>query len=182
MGDFSMGTSEVIAGLALTASIISLLISWRSAHRSTKITTYRSATDLTLDIDHQFVEHPELRPYFYQGREPSDVDATLSARVDAMAELMLDCFECIWDIRKTYSAADRISWGHYILDMLGTSPAMQRMFAERRPQDWYPALDDLHRVADEGRLRPRWTRPWASRGGTATEAPSEPLPVASTEP
>jgi hypothetical protein len=65
---------------------------------------------------------------------------------------MLDCFECIWDIRATYSAVDRGSWGHYVLDMLETAPAMNQMFDERLKQDWYPALEDLMKAKESGRL------------------------------
>jgi hypothetical protein len=162
--DLRFGSPEVIAALALIASVISLFVSWRTARHSAKITTYRSATDLTLDIDRIFVEHPGLRKYFYEAVDTNAESAEVHSRVNAIAELMLDCFECIWDIRATYSAVDRGSWGHYVLDMLETAPAMKRMFEHRMQQDWYPALEDLKKAEKHGRLETgsvravRWAR------------------------
>ncbi|QAY70747.1 hypothetical protein [Xylanimonas protaetiae] len=168
LGGLTFGSAEVIATLALVASVASLFISWRSQHHSAKITTYRSATDLTLDIDHQFLEHPELRRYFYKSAEPAEGDVS---SVEAMSELMLDCFECIWDLRKTYSPSDRRSWGRYILDMLDTSPAMKEMCEERLDDGWYPALYRLHQAKEKHQFEPRkvrlrsWVRRWRATVG-----------------
>lgn len=165
MGQLSVGSSEVIATLALLASVISLIVSWRTGYHSTKITTYRSATDLTLDIDRIFVEHPTLRKYFYDGADVDDADEKTRPLVEAIAELMLDCFECIWDIRATYKAVDRGSWGRYVLSMLSTSPVMREMLKERAGQDWYPALADLKKASENGSIEARTIRAlrWARR-------------------
>jgi len=176
MGIFNLGSAEIISALALVASVVSLLVSWRIGRHSTRITTYRSATDLTLDIDKLFVEHPAIRKYFYNGEDVVNEQEETRARVESIAELMLDCFECIWDIRATYSAVDRGAWGHYILDMLCTSPAMNRMFEDRRSQDWYPALEDLKRAERRGRLEAQTVRSvrWMRRLWRAASPPSQP--------
>jgi len=165
MDELRFGSSEVIAALALAASVISLLVSWRAGHHNSRITTYRSATDLTLDIDHIFVQHPTLRKYFYGSEEVDGENEETQAQVHAIAELMLDCFECIWDIRASYAAVDRGSWGQYVLDMLSTSPVMCQMFESRTHQDWYPALADLKQAESKGRLKARTIRMvrWARR-------------------
>lgn len=156
--NLNFGSSELIATLALVASVVSLLIAWRTGRHSTKITTYRSATDLTLDIDHIFVEHPTFRKFFYESVDVTNEPDNTRAQVDSIAELMLDCFECIWDIRATYSPVDRGSWGQYVLDMMDTSPVMKHMFEHRIGQDWYPALEDLKRANERGRLEARTIR------------------------
>jgi hypothetical protein len=153
MGQLSFSFSQVIAGAALVASVVSLVMSWRAGHRAAKITTYRSATDLTIDIDHVFVEHPELRKYFYDGEDLSHASEETRAEAEAIAELMLDCFECIWDLRKNYSKEDRFSWGRYILDMLSESPVMEGMYTRRKAQDWYPALEELEKEDKDGSLQ-----------------------------
>lgn len=163
MNQLSFGTSEVIATLALVASVISLLVSWRTGHHTAKITTYRSATDLTLDIDHVFVQHPALRQYFYANKDVTDADEDTQPLVEAVAELVLDCCECIWDIRATYSSVDRGSWGQYVLNMLSTSPVMRDMIKVRK--GWYPALDDLKKAERRGSVKARTVRAarWARR-------------------
>jgi hypothetical protein len=185
MDDLRFGSTELIASLALVASVISLLVSWRIGRHSTRITTYRSATDLTLDIDHIFVDHPDLRQYFYDNVDVVDECIKVRERVDAIAELMLDCYECIWDIRATYSPVDRGSWGQYILDMLRTSPAMKRMFDDRMDQDWYPALLDLKRAEKLGRLEASSVRAvrWARRMWQVSTPPQgEPQSSAKDQP
>jgi hypothetical protein len=153
MGQLGLGSSDMIAGLALVASLISLIASWRTAHQAARITTYTGATDLVLDIDHVFVEHPELRKYFYDGEDLSHATEDNRAKVEAIAELMLDCFEGIWDMKATYTPVDRDSWGQYILDMMSTSPVMDAMYEERAKEAWYPSLDGLKREREEGSLR-----------------------------
>ncbi|MDM7832500.1 GNAT family N-acetyltransferase [Cellulomonas edaphi] len=153
MGDLDLGPSQYIAALALVASAVSLVLSWRAGRRTARITTYRSATDLVLDIDRIFISNPQLRPYFYDGVDVDD-QADDSNQIAAVAEFMLDCYECIWDIRGTFSPEDRRSWGCFVLDMLDASPSLTRMYGERSVQDWYPALDNLMAAERSGQLRP----------------------------
>ena len=178
MANFTFGSTEAIAALALLASVTSLVLSWRNAHHTARITTYRSATDLTLDIDHVFVEKPELRKYFYDGVDPAGETDDRKAQVEALAELMLDCFECIWDIRRTYSRVDRGSWGRFVLDMLGTSPVLSRLYGERSGQDWYPALDELMWAEANGKIDARTIQAvrWVRRlwGASTPEPAPEP--------
>ncbi|GCE77886.1 hypothetical protein [Cellulomonas biazotea] len=180
MTNFTFGSTETIAALALLASVTSLVLSWRNAHHTARITTYRSATDLTLDIDHVFVEKPELRQYFYGGVDAAGESADRQAQVEALAELMLDCFECIWDIRRTYSRVDRGSWGRFVLDMLGTSPVLSRMYGERSGQDWYPALDELMWAEANGKVDARTIQAvrWLRRLWGASTPDPAPEPAA----
>jgi len=149
-----LGPSQYISAAALLASAVSVLLAWRLGRRSARITTYRSATDLSLDIDKIFIAYPTLRPYFYDGLDDEDASDETRNQVAAVAEFMLDCFECIWDIRGTFSADDRRSWGYFVLDMLDASPVLKRTYVERSGQDWYPALDNLVDAEANGRLGP----------------------------
>lgn len=143
-----MDTSNFVAVAALLISAASALYAYRQGRRTLKVTTYHGATDLTLQLDQVFIEHPELRPFFYEGQPPLDSgsgDDNLRYRVLAAAEYALDIFECIWDHRDTYDEADKESWRTWISDMLGASPVCSDLFLENR--DWYPALKAL--VAEE---------------------------------
>ena len=139
---FSVKSLSVIA---ILVSVVSLLIAWRIGARTLRITTYRSATDLMLEVDRLFVAHPKLRPYFYENVACPRGHAD-HHRVQAIAELELDVLECIWDGSRTYSKADRESWAKYINDTLKRSPALQAMRADPRKQGWYPTLDLLSKV------------------------------------
>lgn len=139
-----MDASTVVAVAALLASIASAVYTYRQARRTLKVTTYQGATDLTLQLDQVFIEHPELRPYFYESRpapEPGGGDDILRSRVLAAAEYALDIFECIWDHRDTYADTDKDSWREWIGDMLASSPVCTALYLQN--VDWYPALQDL---------------------------------------
>ena len=139
-----MDTSTVVAVAALLVSLGSAVYAYRHGRRTLKVTTYHGATDLTLQLDQVFIEHPELRPFFYEGRplpDPGSEGDTLRHRVLAAAEYALDIFECIWDHRDTYDDKDKESWRAWIGDMLASSPTCSDLYTTNR--DWYPALEDL---------------------------------------
>jgi hypothetical protein len=100
--------------------------------------TYADATDRTLAIDRLFVDHPEARPYFYDDKPVeggTDRDLVL-----AIAEFVMDSFECLWDMAKRYEADDRAAWSVYFADMFRRSPALRDFYAEYA--DWYPSMTD----------------------------------------
>ena len=150
-----MSMSDFFALFAVLVSVGSALLAWQIGRHSLRITTYRSATDLMLEVDRIFVEHPHLRTYFHDGQIcPADhADYNL---VQAVAELELDVLECIWDSRDRYNKADQESWAKYILGVLET-PAIKLMYEDPDNTDWYPTLDLL-----TGRALPKhkhwWTR------------------------
>jgi hypothetical protein len=147
--------AQSLSIVALLVSVISAVIAWRIGMRSLRITTYRSATDLMLEVDRVFVAHPKLPPYFYENRvcPPRHADYNL---VEAVAELQLDVLECIWDGRDNYSDDDRESWKKYIEATLDKSPALRTMRADPAKSDWYPTLNKLQPEALEIAPQPGW--------------------------
>ncbi|HWJ83971.1 MAG TPA: GNAT family N-acetyltransferase [Cellulomonas sp.] len=155
MGDLDPSVAQYIPVAAFAASVIGVVIAWFLGRRSARITTYRSATDLTLDIDRIFIANPGLRCYFYDGAKATATTGSTRQQVLAVAEFVLDCFECIWDIRRTFSRKDRTSWGHYVLDTIAESPVLHDMYTQRSAQQWYPALDRLMKSAKKRRFKRR---------------------------
>jgi hypothetical protein len=168
-----MSKSDYFALAAVLISLVSAGIAWLIGRRTLRITTYRSATDLMLEVDRIFVDYPQLRRYFHDQEicPQSHPDYNL---VQAVAELELDVLECIWDSRKSYTKADRISWTNYILGAL-KSPAVKDMYDDPDNKGWYPTLDRL-----TGRKVPPhkqwWSRykQWSSRphSQTSTQPPT----------
>ncbi len=135
-----MHAAETISVIALLVSMASAVTAWRLGEQSQRITTYRSATDLVLEVDRVFIDHPQLRPYFYEDTvcPAGHLDKNL---VDAVAELQLDVLECIWDSRDTYTSVDRDSWAQYIREVFAASPAIRDAYSAN--EGWYPTLDLL---------------------------------------
>lgn len=136
-----MSMSDFFALFAVLVAVGSALLAWQIGRHSLRITTYRSATDLMLEVDRTFVDHPHLRTYFHDGEicPAGHPDYNL---VQAVAELELDVLECIWDSRDRYSKADQVSWAKYILGVLET-PAIKTMYEDPDNAGWYPTLDLL---------------------------------------
>jgi hypothetical protein len=81
-------------------------------------------------VDQVFIAEPELRPYFYSGKEIGQEDPRYD-KVIAVADLMLDFFDFIVlhpkDITGTF---DPESWIPYIKATLASSPVLRRHLAE----------------------------------------------------
>ncbi|MGW6280053.1 hypothetical protein [Kribbella sp. NPDC055071] len=151
-----MTRAEYLSGVAVLVSVLSAILAWRIGSRTVRNMSYRSATDLMLEVDRIFIEHPSLRKYFYDQMDcpKGHKDRAL---VEAVAELTLDVLECIWDDRRNYSRRDLKSWDMYIGAMFEQSPAV----VEAYDPTWYPTLASWFRG-------PRWWSIYRWRGGVQT--------------
>jgi hypothetical protein len=162
------GKSTVAAIFSIVVSSFAVLVSiafgWTSrkiAQRGLRQVGLQSSTELMLSVDRIFIEHADIRPYFYNncavpagvgiGEKGNDRNLVL-----AVAEFVLDVLECIWDHNDDNKVtADRTAWKQYILDVFTTSPALRELYAEYQPPDagdegWYPTLARLMKEAGRG--------------------------------
>lgn len=92
------------------------------------------------EISQAFLDFPELRPYFYEGKACPATDVNYH-RVMVVCEMHLDFFDSFTDdyVYKlpdmARGAKSRILWDNYFRDTFATSPAL-RQYA-RNQQDWY---------------------------------------------
>ena len=112
----------------------------RSA-KALRASVYQSLSRLAIEVDGTFLQHPELRAYFYDGiSEPSD--PTQLSRVVAVAETLIDLMDNF--VVQAPHLPDHLSgpWDRYFKDIFGSSPAMQRFWRAHR--EWYsPTLREL---------------------------------------
>jgi hypothetical protein len=127
-----------------------------TAQRNLMVTAYQSTTELVLSVDRVFMEHPRIRPYFYENRDvphPAPIGDMESDRnlVFAVAEFVLDSLECIWDHNKdNKEAADRTSWIAYIVSVFVSSPVLQQFYRKYQTdapenEQWYPSIAELEK-------------------------------------
>jgi len=93
-----------------------------------------------------FLEHPLIRPYFYEDLPVPGNNEEMRHRVLAAAEFVLDVFECIWDHKAQFSKRDRVAWQEWIVGVFETSPAVRGLY--RNNAGWYPTLSELVSDAD----------------------------------
>ena len=89
----------------------------------------------SLAEDEIFINHPELRPYFYAGKELEPNDP-LRHQVHAAAEYILDFFDSLESQLKKYPSLwihEKREWEANIVDQCAWSPVLCRYLdADRR--------------------------------------------------
>lgn len=113
----------------------------RYAAQSVESNVYSTVTSQNLGTDELFLKYPELRPYFYGGRQLHEDDPH-SAMALAAAEYLLDSYDAQMMQLKKYPGlwrSEKGSWEANISDMFAWSPLLCR-FLEAHAA-WYG--DDL---------------------------------------
>lgn len=94
-----------------------------------------SVSTWTFEIDKAFLEHPELRPYFYGGQDIAPDDPNFH-KAEAMAEFLLDSFDSIESFKGDIPAGiPHEGWVNWIYDCYGNSPLLRRYAAKQ--SRWY---------------------------------------------
>jgi hypothetical protein len=127
---------EGIATLATLASVVILLTQTLDLRRSVERDTYQKAYQTVYDLDRLFLDHSELRDYFYEGR-PVDksTDPVTRARVESTAEWISDFFDNLIYNKKMGPDEDWGAWESYIDATFDRSPALRDYV--NRHRDWY---------------------------------------------
>jgi hypothetical protein len=136
----------LISALGFTAVIFSIWtaqgqLSYMAAQTTLQVKD-RSLSN-TLALDRVFLDLPELRPYFYEGKDLDEADP-LYPKVEAVADMHLDvygyglsyriCFPDQYHHPKAYE--------HCVRDMLAQSPVMRRRL-EKKAAWFAPELREL---------------------------------------
>lgn len=101
---------------------------------------WQAITQQGNDISRIFVDHPKLRPYFYDGKSIKKSDHNYAA-VMSIAELYLDYIDSMQDEYvfelpgMAEGGENRKLWDRFFKDMFSTSPALCSYATEK--QNWY---------------------------------------------
>jgi hypothetical protein len=109
----------------------------------TKIQTRDRSVCNCLALHRIFLDHPELRPYFFEGRDLAESDP-LYPKVEAVADMHLDVFAYNLDYRLVFPDDCRRpeDYKRYIGSRLALSPVMQRRL-EKNAAWFSPYLQQL---------------------------------------
>jgi hypothetical protein len=130
------------------ASILVLATLWYirkqliGLQRTIETATIQSIWTMWLEVDKFFVEHPELKPYFYHAL---DVDENITGdmlhRLESTAELLLDTFAHNYDQKHSFATKGFEWYGNFMKSRYRTQPFLRRFVDEH--VDWYnPAFID----------------------------------------
>jgi hypothetical protein len=136
----------VISALGFTVVIVSLRtaqaqMSYTAAQ--TRILTRDRSVCNVLTLHRVFLDHPELWPYFFAGKDLEESDP-MYPKVATVADMHLDVFAYNLDYRHIFPDDWRRPEGYkdYIRSRLALSPVMRRRLQQKA--DWFsPYLQEV---------------------------------------
>ena len=135
----------------------------RYALQSVEGSIYSNITTQSLAEDEIFINHPELRPYFYAGKELEPNDP-LKHQVHATAEYMLDFFDSLESQLKKYPSLwihEKREWEANIVDQCAWSPVLCHYLDANR--NWYSEELFTLKIAGEAKRRQGYTAQYLQR-------------------
>lgn len=130
-------SQALVSCIGLPGLVISLLLLWRQSREQTIATRamiHQNLTTTMIDIDKFFIEHPELKPYFYNNADIAEHDPDY-ARVQSTAEMFLDFADFVLMHKPEMKNYPWDEWEDYFLEIYAHSPMTRRFWGGKR--DWY---------------------------------------------
>ena len=130
-----------------------IVMQTKYALNSVESNVFGTVTTQNLSSDDIFIKNPQLRAYFYGGKDIRE-DDPLYHQVYAAAEYLLDYFDSLATQLRKYPLLwryEKESWERNIIDMFAWSPALCRYVQANK--DWYDS--DILTLKDAGELKRR---------------------------
>jgi hypothetical protein len=121
--------------------------------QSVESSVFGTVTNQSLASDEMFVRYPELRPYFYAGKNLEEGDPRAD-QVKALAEYYLDYFQSLSTQLQKYPNLwryEKREWEANIIDMFAWSPVLCRYLETNR--GWFN--EELVALKQAGELKRR---------------------------
>ena len=132
--------SFIVSVRSLIVSLLGfVLIIWslNAANEALKRSIYGSISNWTFELDKAFLQSPELRPYFYDGKD-IDTDDPLYPKAQQMAEYMLDTFDSVLEHKAYFpgtGGTPHVGWARWFYDSFDRSPILGKYIETNRR--WY---------------------------------------------
>lgn len=154
----------VVSALGFVAVAISLLFLMKQTTAAAKqskyladslvSSTYATLANFMFEVEHAFVDFPDLRPYFYEG-EPVDKQDPNYARILAVAANKLGYFSYLLLLSERFPQLwPPHWWASFIEEGFVTSPVMRQSVRKNRglyPSELYDLMLKVERQL-EGRI------------------------------
>jgi hypothetical protein len=140
--------TDAVQAIVSVVGFIVIIIQLRQLKLSLQSDTHSKLYTHYLEMIKLFLEKPELRPYFYEGKAiqqsvPNHARTRQEQEVEVMCEIMLSVFEHAVMQEKNLPKDSRDNcWEAYVRERYNGSPELKRFFEANRT--WYAkALSDL---------------------------------------
>ena len=134
------GALQALAGcIGVPGVLVSLYFLWRQSRDQTIATRaeiYQNITATMLDIDRYFIEHPELKKYFFDNAPISKKHREYE-RVKSIAEMFLDFMDFTLMHETQMKNYPWYQWENYFKTVYDSSPILREYWDEVKGLDWY---------------------------------------------
>ncbi|OHE85680.1 MAG: hypothetical protein A2579_03975 [Lysobacterales bacterium RIFOXYD1_FULL_69_11] len=126
-----------VSGIAESLSALFVLFGFWFVVRQLRSSSVEHLYCRMHDIHRMFIEHPELRTYFYENTALPSNDPELVVRIHAAAELLADFFQQVFLELDLLPKNAALGWRLYMTDVLDRSQVLQSYV--NRHRSWYPS-------------------------------------------
>ena len=129
-----------LAGVALVITQNDLFASQNTAFDQQNMFSLRQNLFAhALQLHTSWLQHPQLIPYFYDGKQIDPSTPTDDKhRLRIMSEMLADMLD-----HAAAAGLQRLTeegWGNYARDMYAASPVFRQFFSQEGVRDWYPSV------------------------------------------
>ena len=127
-----------VASVVVLVSVLILRSQLRATRRTIRSASVQGAYALWIGVDQFFVQHPELKAYFYKGKKLDDsLDDNFRMMVESAAEMILDCMANVYHQLPNLATEEREAYGNFLKERYQTQPAIRQFVDTYR--HWYPS-------------------------------------------
>ena|SRR2546429_7841826 len=127
------------SGIVVAGSLIFVWLQIRQSKQQTmvaQLSNYHNLYLMWFYVDKVFVEHPEMRPYFYEKADTLTAPDDVKQRLSAVSHMILDCFDDVYHHLDHLPPITRRAWDLFIKDMCKHTSLKD--FLQKNDQ-WYSA-------------------------------------------
>jgi hypothetical protein len=135
---------KLINWIAVVSAVISALgafTAWISNKRARTVSANGQIGSILIQLNHIFINQPELRPYFMEGGK---LPKGQEQKAKAVASMYLNILEAAWSMEGDMSNQDRTAWLNYIPHQIRSVPIINDLYESQR--EWY---SNLNRIMDK---------------------------------
>ncbi len=111
---------QIVTAAISLGGLVAVVVSLQQVNRSLKANAIARIYEEIHKVHHVFIDHPDLRPYFFHN-EPLVPDNPEYLRCRGIAEMFLDIFEHIYQLRGQAFRRKDENWVRYIKHMCDSS-------------------------------------------------------------
>ena len=133
--------TAIVTSIYTIITFTTLILIWRQLlllNKNTISSSYHYIYDKMIDIDKFFIEHPDLKLYFYSNKSHLSIKNKIEKeKILSIAEMMVDFFDCVYYQKDVMRKETFDAKAAYIGDIYNKSPIIREYLSRPHLDKWY---------------------------------------------